>query len=130
MRYGYVWRNFWSRSEFRLVITTAGYAVGNLVDMRRPLPGYRKSKAQRRRTFLAAWRDFRGMTQDFVAEQLETTKATVSRIESGEMPYSQDYLESLADLLGVHPGVLVTRAPMDADRIPTPPERPRPSRRQ
>jgi transcriptional regulator with XRE-family HTH domain len=87
--------------------------------MKRAIPGFRRSRIPRRRTFFRQWREFNGLTQDHLAELLDTSKATISRIENGETPYTQDFLEACADTLGVHPSVLITRAPTDADRLPS-----------
>lgn len=98
------------------MVTTCGYTSSNFAGMTARKSGFAKTKAQRRRTFIAAWREFRGMTQEQLAEELDTTKATISRIEGGVSPYSQDFLEACADALGVHQGVLITRGPSDVDR--------------
>lgn len=45
-----------------------------------------------------------------------TTKTSISRIEDLKTGYTQDFLEACAEALGVHPGILLTRAPTDADR--------------
>lgn len=54
---------------------------------------------------------------------LGTTKASISRIETGKQSYTQDFLEACADALGTHPGALLSRAPNDADREPIARER-------
>jgi transcriptional regulator with XRE-family HTH domain len=40
------------------------------------------------------------LTQDDLAERLETSKASISRIESGQQAYTQDFLEACADAHG------------------------------
>lgn len=57
------------------------------------------------------------MTQEQLADRLDTTKATISRIENRKIGYSQDFLESCADVLGTHVAMLLSRAPDDGDRI-------------
>lgn len=69
------------------------------------------SPARRRRHFIREWREHRGFTQDGLAEILDTTKASISRIESGKQAYTQDFLEAAADVLGTHPGDLLSRMP-------------------
>lgn len=54
--------------------------------------------AQRKPTFLRAWRKHRGMTQDRAAEYIEIDRTTLGRIERGVLPFNQDQLEGLADL--------------------------------
>lgn len=72
------------------------------------------SPVRRRRHFIREWREFRGLTQERLADELHTTKASVSRIESLKQSYTQDFLEACADVLGVHAGTLLTRAPTAA----------------
>lgn len=55
------------------------------------------------RMFFKEWREHRGLTQEQVAERLDTTKATVSRMESGKVQYNRGYVEALADALQVEP---------------------------
>jgi transcriptional regulator with XRE-family HTH domain len=91
--------------------------VGNVFPMPPRRAGWNRTPAQRRRTYIAEWREFRGLTQEQLAEQIDTTKATISRIESRKIGYSQDFLEVCADALGVHASVLLARAPDDTDRL-------------
>lgn len=63
--------------------------------------------------FLRQWREHRHLTQEQLAERLETTKATISRIENGKQPYTQDFLEVCADKLGTDPASLIIRNPLD-----------------
>lgn len=75
------------------------------------------SEANRRRTFIAQWRKYRGLSQEALAERLETTKASISRIETGLQPYSQDFLEAVAYQLQCEPVDLLIRDPSDPDGI-------------
>lgn len=68
---------------------------------------------RRGRTFIAKWREFRGLSQEELADRMGTTGATVSRVESGKTPYSQDFLESAAEALGCAPADLISRDPRD-----------------
>ena len=43
--------------------------------------------------------------------------STISRIESGKQPYTQDTLEAIADALRCEPADLLMRNPLDADAI-------------
>lgn len=62
-------------------------------------------------TFIRAWREFRGLSQEAAAGQMGIDRSTLSRIENGESPYDQPFLESAApvyncrveDLLGTDP---------------------------
>jgi transcriptional regulator with XRE-family HTH domain len=67
--------------------------------------------ARRRRHFIREWREFRGLSQEKLAELIGTTKASISRIENLKQGYTQEILEAMADELGTHPGVLLMRPP-------------------
>lgn len=58
------------------------------------------------RVYFKEWREYRGLTQEQVADRLETTKATVSRMETGKSQYNRGYLEALADALDCEPSEL------------------------
>jgi transcriptional regulator with XRE-family HTH domain len=72
--------------------------------------GYRP-KRKRLRTFIKQWREYRNLTQDALAERLETSKASISRIEAGDQAYTQDFLEACADALMTDPASLLMRMP-------------------
>lgn len=76
-----------------------------------------KRPQQRRRTFFKEWREFRDLSQERLADRLETSVASVSRIESGKQPYTQDYLEALANALQTDPASLLMRNPLDDEAI-------------
>lgn len=71
----------------------------------------KKPIAHRGPTFIRAWRDYRGLSQEEAADRVEVDRTTISRLESGKIPYNQDILERLAlaygcdveDLLKVDP---------------------------
>jgi transcriptional regulator with XRE-family HTH domain len=67
----------------------------------------------RRRHFIKEWRLFRGLTQQKLADRMETTKANISRIEAIKQNYTQDFLEACANALGTDPGSLIMRNPTD-----------------
>lgn len=71
----------------------------------------------RRRTFIRAWREYRNLTQDQLAERVGISKPQLSRIENGLQPYSQDLLEALAEHLQTDPASLLMRDPDDEDAI-------------
>src|SRR3954454_1843061 len=66
----------------------------------------------RRRHFVREWRKFRGLTQEKLAEKLDTTKANISRIENLRQGYTQDFLEACAEVLKVEPAALLTENPI------------------
>lgn len=65
----------------------------------------------RRPTYIRAWREHRGFTQERLAERVSLTAATLSRVENGKLPYSQPMLEALAEALGCEPADLLARPP-------------------
>lgn len=75
-----------------------------------PRIAFQKKRA-RRRTFFKEWRVHRGLSQEQLADRLETSVASISRIESGMQPYTQDVLEALAEALGTDPASLLMRNP-------------------
>lgn len=74
----------------------------------RPRPHYR-------RTFIRQWRENRGLTLEQLAERLETTHATLSRIERGLQPYSQALLEAISEALQTDVASLLMRDPTDPE---------------
>lgn len=64
-------------------------------------------------TFIREWRLHRKLTQTQLAKQIDTTAATISRIETGELPYTQDTLEQIADVLQTSPAALIASRPDD-----------------
>src|SRR5262245_49860200 len=71
----------------------------------------------RRRHFIREWRLYRGLTQEMLAERLETTKANISRIENLKQGYTQDFLEACAVALSTDPASLIMRDPTDPEGI-------------
>lgn len=77
---------------------------------------FQKNRA-RRRTFFKEWRVHRGLSQEQLADRLETSVASISRIESGSQPYTQDVLEALAEALMTDPASLLMRNPDDPEAM-------------
>jgi transcriptional regulator with XRE-family HTH domain len=69
----------------------------------------------RRRHFIREWREHRGLTQEQLAERLETTKANISRVENLKQGYTQDFLEACATALSTDPASLLMRNPVDPE---------------
>lgn len=78
---------------------------------------FQKPGGERRRHFIREWRAHRGLTMDRLADRLDISKATLSRIESGKQPYTQDTLEALADALSCEPADLIMRDPTASGAI-------------
>lgn len=73
------------------------------------------SKTKRRPHFIREWREHRGLTQERLADRLGTSKASLSRIETGKQPYTQDVLEAVAGALGCQAADLLMRNPLDPE---------------
>ncbi|MCU7906475.1 MAG: helix-turn-helix domain-containing protein [Candidatus Thiodiazotropha sp. (ex Epidulcina cf. delphinae)] len=65
---------------------------------------------------LKVWREFRGLTQQALADQAETTKAYISQIESGKKTGSVQMLLHLATALNVDMDDLVGKVNPDHRR--------------
>lgn len=81
-------------------------------------------KRPRRRTYIRQWRKHRGLTLERLADRLLNDDGSqilsvsmISRIETGQRPYTQDTLEALADALGTDPASLLMRDPTTEDPI-------------
>lgn len=64
---------------------------------------------------LRAWRKFRHMTLEEVADAIGTTKAVIQQLETGKMTVSHKWLLKLAPVLGTTPGFLLDHDPNDMD---------------
>lgn len=80
------------------------------------MPPVSKPKRSLRPTFLRAWRQFRGMTQEQAAEPLNMSPENLGKIERGLVPYDQRLLEAAAELYRCEPADLLTRDPNAIDR--------------
>lgn len=74
------------------------------------------SPDERETNHLKAWREFRGMTQDALAEKVGTTNSVISLLESGDRKLSLKWLRKLAPALGTNVGHL---AEHDPNNLPT-----------
>jgi hypothetical protein len=61
--------------------------------------------------FVRAWREYRGLTGQQLADLLDTTKANISRIENLRQGYTQDFLEACAKVLRTTPAALTAIDP-------------------
>lgn len=64
---------------------------------------------------LKAWREFRGMTQEQLADRLDTAKAVISLLENGKRALSDKWLRRIAEVLETKPGHLLDLDPNDVD---------------
>lgn len=68
------------------------------------MPGVtRIGPKRKRRVFLAAWRDHRGLTQKQLGERLGVTDMTVSRWETGGALLNTSVMAALAEALDIEP---------------------------
>jgi transcriptional regulator with XRE-family HTH domain len=64
---------------------------------------------------LKAWREFREMSQEELAEKVDTTASQISMLESGERGLSAKWLRKLAPALKTTPGHLLDHDPTTID---------------
>lgn len=81
------------------------------------MPPRARQKTTRRRTFLREWREYRNLTQEKAAERIGIEQPTLSRLERGISPYSQDFLEKAAYAYMCEPADLLMRNPLDEDAV-------------
>jgi transcriptional regulator with XRE-family HTH domain len=67
--------------------------------------------------FLRQWREYRDLSEDQVATAMGISKASVSRVETGETPYTQDFIEAYALAVDCTAADLITRPPDDPDGL-------------
>lgn len=72
----------------------------------------RLKSAQPLKLFIVEWREQRGLSQDALAERVGTTKASISRWETGKRDVTGESLAAIAAALGLEP-VLLFRHPKD-----------------
>lgn len=60
---------------------------------------------------LRQWREHRNLTQQQLADRLDTTAATISRIEAGKRDFTGDFLYAAAYALNCHPTDILARPP-------------------
>lgn len=94
------------------------------------MPPIAKPKRERRPNFLRAWRKKLNMTLEAVGEEVGMTGPNLGRIEKGEVPYSQDLLEQLADIYGCEVADLLIRDPSDPEGMWSLWEQARPEQRR
>lgn len=81
-----------------------------------PRIGFEKNRT-RRRTFIREWREYRNLSQEALGDRIGTSGGSISRIETGAQPYTQDTLEALAEALMTDPASLLMRDPSAQDAI-------------
>jgi transcriptional regulator with XRE-family HTH domain len=64
---------------------------------------------------LRAWREFREMSQEELADRLDTAKGVISLLENGKRPLSDKWLRRLAEVLETNPGHILDVDPNELD---------------
>ncbi len=63
--------------------------------------------------YFREWRQYRGLTEEQVAERINKSIATVSRLETGKTKYKQQHLEALSEAYNCEPEDLIARNPLN-----------------
>lgn len=83
-----------------------------------PPPNYEPRLASAKTNTIRKWRVFRGIkSQGELAKKANLTRATVSRLESGQLRYNEDRLKSLARVLKCETWELIRTDPTDRGDI-------------
>lgn len=85
--------------------------IGNMTER------FGKSAGELQKWYLREWRKYRGLTQEQLAEAIDSTKQTVSRMESGTRPHNQPFLEACSEALQCRPHQLLMGPPERVDEI-------------
>lgn len=67
----------------------------------------------RHRTFLREWREYRELTLEQAADRMEMHHTTLGRVEKGQVPYNQDFLEMAALVYGCEASDLIDNNPRE-----------------
>lgn len=61
--------------------------------------------------FFRAWRKYRGLTQEQLAERVDMSVSSISQLETGKQGFTDTTLLAIADALNCEPGDLLSRDP-------------------
>ena len=78
----------------------------------------KKELADLGRTYIAEWREARGLTQEQLAERISMSRSTLSKMETSDSPYTQRSLEAIAVALRCKPHELLMPVVGDDQRTP------------
>ncbi len=96
------------------MVTNGGFPGGERnFSMPRKAPHAEPSAMRRQRHFVRAWRKYRGLTQEQLADRIGVSGSNISLLESGKQNYTQRILEELALALGTSPASLLAEDPAD-----------------
>jgi len=85
----------------RLLRDTFGMPAKVTPHLKQPRPTF----------FFKAWRKYRGLTQEQVAERVGMSVSSVSQLETGKQGFTDGTLMAFADALRCEPGDLLSRDP-------------------
>lgn len=75
----------------------------------------RKTKKERPAHYLKEWRDYRGLTQEQLADKAKTAANVISHLETGDRRLSDKWLMRLAPHLNTTPGSILDYDPNEID---------------
>lgn len=67
--------------------------------------------------YIREWRKLKGYSLEHVAHNVPMDKGNLSKVERGLLPYNQEMLERLGDILGTDPGNLISRDPTKDGKV-------------
>lgn len=67
--------------------------------------------------FIRQWRQRKGYSLEYLAHNVPMDKGNLSKVERGLLPYNQEMLERIANILGTDPGNLINRDPTKEGRV-------------
>lgn len=67
--------------------------------------------------FIREWRQEKGLSLEYVSSNVPMDKGNLSKVERGLLPYNQEMLERLADILGTSASNLIGRDPTKEGKV-------------
>jgi transcriptional regulator with XRE-family HTH domain len=67
--------------------------------------------------YIRQWRQLKNYSLEYVAHNVPMDKGNLSKVERGHLPYSQEMIERIADILGTEPGNLISRDPTKDGKV-------------
>src|SRR5581483_2652528 len=95
----------------------ASLSGGEIRRFRQCRMAKKRARKTYRRIFLKQWREYRGLSQERLAERIGRSVGQISQLERGLIGYTQETLELLADALLCDPADLIMRNPQDPEAI-------------
>lgn len=78
---------------------------------------FQMAKKAVQRHFIRAWRKYRGLSQQQLADRMGVARSYVGHVETGRSRYDQPFLEAAADALNCAPADLIMRDPSQPDAL-------------